>query len=164
MSADHTIEIREPEKGDGAAITALVEGSGALDVNSMYLYYLLADHFSETCAIAHEGQRPAGFVTAYRLPKQPDTLFVWQVAVDPAFRGRKIGMSLLLALTKRAWASEIRRIQCTIAPSNAASRRLFRKCADALHGQWHEEPYLTEADLGQGHEAEPLITIELPRA
>ncbi len=156
------IVIRAPRLEDGAAIAALVRASGALDVNSTYLYFLLADHFSATCAIAYEGEGPVGFVTAYRLPQDAASLFVWQVTVDPAFRGRKVALSLLLDLSGRDWFRDIKRIQCTIAPGNASSRGLFRKWAEHLSGSMREETYLTASHLGQGHEAEPLVTIDLP--
>ena len=139
----------------------LVQASGALDLNSPYLYCLLADHFSSTCAYAEADGEPAGFVSAYRLPDSPSCLFVWQITVSPAFRGCGIGLKLLLDLQQRPWFSDIERVCCTISPSNSASRHLFSKWGESLGGQWHEEPYLRAADLGTGHEDEPMLTITL---
>ena len=77
-----TIHFREPRLEDGGRIHRLIERAGTLDLNSAYLYFLLADHFRSTCAIAEDGENLVGFVTAYRLPDNPDSLFVWQIGVD----------------------------------------------------------------------------------
>jgi L-2,4-diaminobutyric acid acetyltransferase len=158
------IIIRPPCLKDGAAITRLVKESQTLDVNSSYLYFLLAEHFSQTCAVAEVDGELVGFVTAYRLPKDSSKLFVWQVAVDSSMRGQGLAMSLLQDLTRRDWFGEIDQVLCTISPSNKASNALFAKLASAFKTQVHIEPFLTEAHLGGGHEDEPLVIIDLPPA
>lgn len=155
------IIIRPPCLEDGAAITRLVKESRTLDVNSSYLYFLLSEHFSDTCAVAQVGNKLVGFVTAYQLPKDPSVLFVWQVAIDPAMRGQGLAFSLLKELTQRSWFKQIKQVQCTISPSNTASNRLFAKLAQHFNSKICTEPFLTEAHLGGGHEEEPLIMIDL---
>ncbi|MBE0493969.1 MAG: diaminobutyrate acetyltransferase [Thiomicrospira sp.] len=158
--------LRPPCLQDGAAITRLVKQSQTLDVNSSYLYFLLAEHFSDTCAVAQldDAQNElVGFVTAYRLPKDPSILFVWQVAVDPKMRGQGLAMALLKNLTQRDWFGEIRQVQCTISPSNTASNALFNKLASELNSQTKIEAFLTESHLGGGHEDEPLVIINLAK-
>ena len=161
MTAAKEITVRAPCLKDGGKLMELVHAAGTLDVNSCYLYYLLADHFSSTCAYAEAEGEPAGFVTAYRLPDEPTCLFVWQITVSPAFRGCGIGQKLLVDLAGRPWFREIQRVCCTISPSNEASRRLFAKWGESLGGHWHETPYLRAEDLGATHEDEPMLTIEL---
>ncbi|UQB41314.1 diaminobutyrate acetyltransferase [Thiomicrospira microaerophila] len=157
------ITIRPPCLKDGAAITRLVKESQTLDVNSSYLYFLLSDHFSQTCAIAEVNNRAVGFVTAYRLPDNPDVLFVWQVAVDPAMRGQGLAMRLLQNLAARDWFDQIRKVQCTISPSNQASNALFFKWANSLGAELQITDYLTTDHLGDGHEAEPLVSFSIHR-
>jgi len=161
MTTAKNITIREPRLEDGKHFVALVHAAGTLDVNSSYLYYLLADHFSSTCAYAACDGEPAGFVSAYRLPEDPACLFVWQITVSPTVRGCGLGIKLLDDLASRPWFGEIRRVCCTISPSNEASRGLFAKWGKSLGGSWKETPYLRSQDLGAGHEDEPLLTIEL---
>lgn len=160
MTVANDIIIRPPCRRDGGKMLELVHASGALDTNSAYLYYLLADHFSATCAYAEAGETAAGFVSAYRLPEDPACLFVWQVTVSPDFRGRGLGLAMLEDLSARPWFSVIRRVCCTISPSNRASRRLFAKWGARLGATWREEPYLRSSMLGVGHEDEPLVTLE----
>lgn len=162
MMAVEKITIRPPCQRDGGKLMDLVHASGGLDTNSPYLYFLLADHFASTCAYAEEDNRPAGFVSAYRLPDDPACLFVWQVTVSPDFRGRGLGVALLENLSQRGWFAEIERVCCTIAPSNQASRRIFSKWGETLGGGiWREEPYLLASELGAAHEDEPLLTLEV---
>ena len=156
-----TISFRPPSKEDGKSIHQLIRDSKTLDLNSAYLYFLLADHFSETCVVAEEAGKLIGFASAYRLPKAPNTLFVWQIGVDASARGKGIASRMLQHLETRPFFSEIDRIQLTISPSNAASRALFEKWAKHLGTTIDTQTYLTEADLGEGHEAEPLLTMNL---
>ena len=161
MTKAKNITIRAPRLEDGAKFVALVHASGTLDVNSSYLYCLLADHFSSTCAYAEVDGEPAGFVTAYRLPDDPACLFVWQITVSPVVRGCGLGLKLLDALAERSWFGEIQRVCCTISPSNQASRGLFAKWGKQFGGSWQETPYLRSEHLGAGHEDEPMLTLDI---
>lgn len=155
------LNIRPPSLNDGAAIARLVTQSQTLDVNSTYLYFLLADHFASTCAVAEFDDEVVGFVTAYRLPAEPDVLFVWQIAIAEKAQGKGIALVLLESLTRRDWFAGIKTVQCTISPSNKASNALFAKWARQLGADLRVEPYLTTRHLGVEHEAEPLVVLTL---
>lgn len=155
------VDIRPPCLNDGAAISRLVKESRTLDVNSSYLYFLLAEHFSNTCAVAQVDNELVGFVTAYFLPSDPSVLFVWQIAVAPSVRGKGLALAMLKNLAKRDWFPQIKEIQCTISPSNQASNQLFAKFAEHLSASVEVSPFLTAEHLGQDHEDEPLVRIKL---
>lgn len=156
-----TITYREPRLSDGARIHQMVLRAGTLDVNSAYLYFLLSDHFHATCAIAEADDRLVGFLTAYRLPDAPRTLFVWQIAVDPDARGRGVASGLLNALETRPWFREIQRIELTISPDNPASQALFARWAKRLNRPIKKQPYLSAEMLGDGHQPEETYWIDL---
>jgi L-2,4-diaminobutyric acid acetyltransferase len=156
------VTLRSPSLEDGAAISQLVNQSQTLDVNSSYLYFLLASHFSQTCAVAECEGELVGFVTAYRLPQQPNCLFVWQIAVSPLCRGQGLASQLLAFLASRPWFGEIEQVQCTISPHNRASNRLFEKFAATLGAKRRVRPFLSQAHLGEGHDPEPLVCLDLP--
>lgn len=153
------LEIRTPEANDGRAIHALVKASGALDVNSEYVYLLLGVHFQETCAIAEINGNTAGFVSAYVLPKQQDTLFVWQVAVNASYQKQGLALAMLKHILQRASCQNIRYVQATISPSNLASRSLFMSLAREYGAPLNEQPMFPSDYFHHQHEAEPLITI-----
>ena len=64
-----------------------------LDVNSTYAYLLMATDFAETSiVVVGVDGAVCGFITGYRPPRRPDTLFVWQVAVAPDAQGRGLAL------------------------------------------------------------------------
>jgi len=156
------LNYREPLPDDGRRIHQMVLESGTLDVNSAYLYFLLADHFRKTVVLA---ESPAGdlggFVTAYRPPQAPQTLFIWQVAVAAELRGRGIASRLLENLMQRPFFADIQRIELTITPDTLASLRLFARLARDLRRPLQHTPYLSAAQLGGTHAAEDLYCINL---
>lgn len=153
------VTIRSPRREDGAAIHDLVVRAGTLEPNSAYCYLLLADHFASTCVVAkHEG-RIAGAVLGYRPPSDPDALFVWQVAVDASQRGKGLGLALLRAFARTPGARGARKLTATVAPSNAASNRLFQSFARAVGAALEVSEGYPAALFPGAHEDERLITI-----
>lgn len=162
MTAAPELEVATPTMRDAQAIWRIVVDSGVLDENSLYLYLLLCRDFSSTCLVARQGNQVVGFVTAYRLPRDPDVLFVWQVGVARRARRQGIALQLLHRLVQRCSRSSLRCVEATIAPSNTASHRLFESLAHSLDAPWQRLPEsgLSEADFPPGsHEPEPLIRI-----
>ncbi|MFF3505126.1 diaminobutyrate acetyltransferase [Streptomyces sp. NPDC003247] len=127
--------IDRPSVADGAALWRIAKESGKLDLNSSYSYLLWCRDFAATSAVARaEDGRPVGFVTGYVRPEAPQTLLVWQVAVDAAYRGRGLAAALLDGLTARITAERpVTTVETTITPGNTASERLFTSFA-ARHG------------------------------
>ena len=101
-----------------------------------------------------------GVVTAYTLPEDVNTLFIWQIAVHPDARGQGLASKLLMHLINMS--SNVKVIQTTISPSNTASLSSFKKLAQSLNATFHVEEFLKTNACGQGHEAEDLITIAIP--
>src|SRR6187397_2567124 len=80
--ATPTLQLRSPAVEDGARLWQIAADSRVLDVNSSYSYVLWCRDFSATSIVAEDAGRVVGFVTGYIRQDAPDTLFVWQVAVD----------------------------------------------------------------------------------
>jgi len=152
--------IRRPTQADAAGLYTLVEACRPLDLNSRYAYLLLATHFSATCALAEVDTGPVGFVAAYLKPSDLAVLFVWQVAVHPHMRGRRLAGRLLDDVLDRPECAAVRYLEATITPSNEASWKLFRAFAQAREAVCRETAMFTEADFGaSGHEREQLLRI-----
>ncbi|GHH89238.1 L-2,4-diaminobutyric acid acetyltransferase [Streptomyces capitiformicae] len=156
------IRIDRPDVTDGAALWRIAGDSGTLDLNSSYSYLLWCRDFAATSAVARdESGEPVGFVTGYVRPERPDTLLVWQVAVDEAHRGRGLAAALLDGLTARvARQQTLTTVETTITPGNTASERLFAAYAER-HGAGIERTVLFEAgDFPDGsHQPEVLHRI-----
>lgn len=151
--------LRRPTIEDASEMWQLVIDSGTLDRNSPYLYLLLCRDFAETCLLAESVGTVVGFVSAYRLPKDPSVLFVWQVGVRASARRQGLGLSMLQRLIADA-DNSIRFVEATVSPSNTPSRRLFESLARELGASMVDEDGFTETLFPSGgHEAEPLIRI-----
>lgn len=152
------IVLRPPTPRDGAAIWALAREVG-LDLNSPYAYVMWGDHFAGASVVAERSgaARPgdagpvAGFVAGFLVPDRPDTVFVWQVGVAPAQRGRGLGGRMLRDVVARTGA---RWMEATVTPSNTASAALFSATARRFGAPLTVEPAYG-ADLFPGdHEPE----------
>lgn len=158
-SVPDVLQFRRPGKADGPAIHRLIADCPPLDLNSVYTYLLLAEHFGETCLVASDDEAPLGFISAYFPPGRPDVLFVWQVAVHPRARGRRLGQRMLRRLLTRMGERHVRYIETTVGPGNAASRRMFGGLAARLDVPIRESSMFDRHLFGDSHEAEPLLRI-----
>ena len=139
MAAKDEITLREPVGEDGSAVWELVKECKPLDENSMYCNLIQCDHFAETCVLAEIDGEAVGWISAYIRPDDPDTLFVWQVAVDSRMRGQGLALKMLLALIERVRADGVSRLETTISPGNEASEALFKKAFRLLGAEYSTE-------------------------
>ena len=153
------ITITKPNKKYAKYIYELVQESKLLDVNSEYLYLLLCEHFSGTCSIAVCKEKVIGFVSAYILPEQKNTLFIWQMAVDDEFRGNDLARKLILNIIKREENINIEYINTTISPNNVASQNVFKKLKKSLYTEITSEFFFQLTDFKQEHNKEVLYKI-----
>lgn len=153
------VAIERPRLADGSALWRIARDSTVLDLNSSYAYVLWARDFAETTAIAKVDGAVAGFVTGYLRPDQPDTLFVWQVAVDEAYRGAGIAGKLLRGLLDRLQANGVRYLETTITSDNEASIRLFSALARDRGTEIVRDKLFTADVFPDGHDDEDLYRI-----
>ncbi|MDX1595229.1 MAG: diaminobutyrate acetyltransferase [Gammaproteobacteria bacterium] len=153
------VTCRPPTVEDGASVWRLVRDSGQLDLNSSYAYLLMCQEFSATCAVAEIGGELAGFVTGFRPPQRPDTLFVWQVGTSAAARGRGIASRMILDILQRRDAPAFRYLEATVDPDNEPSRALFTGLARKLETGLDETDYFIAGHFPGEHAPEPLFRI-----
>lgn len=151
------VGLKEPTLEDGTAMWRIARDSHTLDLNSSYAYVLWARDFAATSVIATVDGQPAGFLTAYVRPDQPTTLMVWQVAVDAAFRGRRLAARMLDHVVSSV--PRCTYLETTITADNAASIALFTSFAEARGATVERTPLFTEEILGGGHDTEHLFRI-----
>jgi L-2,4-diaminobutyric acid acetyltransferase len=157
--SEKKIYIRKPKKEFAKKIYKLVEDTKILDLNSEYLYLLQTTHFKESCSIALCEENIVGFVSGYRLPNKPDTLFVWQVAIDENFRGMGLAAKLIANTLKRKINSDIKYIHTTVSPSNKSSIKMFTKLANYLKTEIKSKQFFEKEDFVDQHEEENLYEI-----
>jgi L-2,4-diaminobutyric acid acetyltransferase len=154
------VVIRPPCVTDGASVNALIACCPPLDRNSLYCNLLQCTHFSATSALAEQESKVIGFASGYRLPDEPETLFIWQVAVDRIARGRALGKHLIFDILSRSVCAGVSMLKTTVTQSNAASQAMFDKIATELDAP-HRRTLLFDRDrhLGGSHSSEFLISI-----
>lgn len=161
VAAEDGIVLRQPALSDGAAVFQLIQDCPPLDVNSAYAYLLLCHHFSDTSVVAELDGKVVGYISGYVPPQQPDTFFVWQVAVHSDARGRGLGQRMLRFLLDQPTVAGVCYIDTTVSPSNKPSRAMFARLAQTLETHLEESELFTQAMFGPGagHEEEKLLRI-----
>ncbi|ORW20599.1 2,4-diaminobutyric acid acetyltransferase [Mycolicibacter nonchromogenicus] len=151
--------LRTPTVADGQALWQMAVDSATLDVNAPYAYLLWCRDFAATSVVAEVDGELGGFVTGYRRPEQPQTLMVWQVAVNAAHRGAGLAGRMLDHLAAEQVAAGVTHLETSITPDNEASRRLFGSFARRWDAAL-ETSELFGADLfAESHLAEDLFRI-----
>ena len=153
------VTLRRPTDGDGYNLHQLVANCPPLDCNSVYCNLLQCADFADTGIAAEDAAgHLVGFISGYCPPARPDTLFVWQVAVDPALRGQGLALRMLLALTARVAAERgVRYLETTIAPDNAASQALFRRAFARLGAEVETRTLFSRAVHFAGRHADEVL-------
>ncbi len=161
-AAQAELQFDRPRVADGAALWRIARDSKVLDLNSSYSYLLWCRDFAATSIVARDRHGvPIGFVTGYLRPERPDTLLVWQVAVDEAYRGRRLAAAMLDGLAART-VTELgtTTLETTISPDNSASQRLFTSFAERRGARLEREVLFDAGLFPDGpHEPEVLYRI-----
>lgn len=159
LNPEADMVMRRPTRNDGAAVWRLVGESEALEQNSAYAYLLLCTHFCDTCLVAEEHASLAGCALAYRLPREPRSLFVWQIGVAATARGRGLASELLDGLLGLPACRSVQYLCASVTAGNAASRALFVSFARRHRAELRERRFLDAGVFPGKHAAEPMLRI-----
>ena len=152
--------LRRPNATDGVRVSNLIASCPPLDQNSMYCNLLQCTDFSDTCVLAEMDGDTVGWISGYYPPREPETLFIWQVAVHERARGLGLAGSMLLELVERESRDGVSYLKTTVTPDNEASRRLFRSFAARTGAPLRETAGFDAKEHFDGrHASERLITI-----
>lgn len=154
---DGALSLGPPEILESEACWRIAADTGVLDVNSRYAYALWCRDFAATSVVARLDGEVIGFVTGYRRPDRPATLFVWQVAVAAIARGRGVAAAMLDSLFDHV--PDIDHLETTISPDNAASMALFTAFAGRQDAEVARSELFGHDVLGADHQPEILFRI-----
>lgn len=154
------IVFAAPTALDGMGVHELIANCPPLDANSSYCNLLQTSHFAETCIAAKSGGKLLGFVSGYLIPSRTDTLFIWQVAVAPEGRGKKLATTMLLNLLARPACEGVSYLETTITLDNEASWALFKRLAASLGAGYKHSIQFDQHTHFQGqHATEYVVRI-----
>ena len=143
--------IRHLKQSDARYLHDLIVRCPPLDVNSLYAYALMTLHHSATCFVAVMDEQICGAVTGYIPPTQPDTYFLWQVAVSPEQQGTGLGSALLNHVYQHCMLPlQLNYLETTISPSNSASQHVFTRFAK------RHLVAITNTPLFSSHDLQPV--------
>lgn len=151
------VTVRRPRAEDGTDVNDLIERCKPLDENSVYCNLLQCSHFADTSAVAEIDGRIRGFTSGYIVPSRQDRLFIWQVAVDSAARGRKLGKSMILDILRRPICREVHELHTTITPDNKPSQAVFTSVAKALETEAATNVLFDEEDHFDGQQSSEVL-------
>lgn len=142
------------------SVFRLVAACPPLDTNSSYCNLLQCSHFASTSIAAERNGEMVGFISGYRVPDRPDTLFVWQVAVAESARGIGLASRMLIELMARQELQDVSYLETTITEDNKASWALFRAVAKRWGGEFNSSGWMDkEQHFDDAHDSEALIRI-----
>lgn len=157
---DGELLFREPTSLDGMPVHTLIKNSPPLDTNSVYCNLLQCTQFASTCVVVELGSELAGFMSAFVKPAEPDVLFVWQMVVTSAARGRGVAGRMLKHLLERPHLADIRYIETTISPGNGPSEAVFLRFAKEENADVDKNILFSKEGHFQGqHDDEVLYRI-----
>lgn len=160
MSKQQGVTFRQPKPSDGPAVSHLIARCPPLDTNSLYCNLLQCTHFAATSIAAIRDDSVVGFVSGYLRPEQPDTLFIWQVAVDETARGLGLASQMIIGILDRAHCNDVCWLETTITGDNEASWRLFEGVAAKRNTQTSRQVFFDQQEHFEGkHDTEYLMRI-----
>lgn len=154
------IRLTAPGEDDGREMWRIARDTNVLDVNSPYSYLLWCRDFADSSVVARgDDGRVCGFITGFIRPRSVVTLFVWQVAVDEAYRGHGLAKLMLDYLGDRIVAEGGSHLEATVTPDNVPSSRLFEAFARDRGCALERRTLFTQEQFPRGHQPEVLFRI-----
>lgn len=154
------VSFRRPDAADGAPVHQLIARCPPLEHNSLYCNLLQCTHFADTCVVACQDGVPVGFLSGYLIPKQPEKLFIWQIAVAAEARNRGIGGRMIMDVLGRPTSAGVRYLKTTITESNEQSWSLFEALARKLRAPLERQLLFDrQRHLAGSADSEILATI-----
>jgi len=121
---------------------------------------LQCTHFADTSVLAEQQGQIVGFISGYLMPSQPDTLFIWQVAVSDSCRGQGLASQMLEQILRRPFCAQVTQLETTVTAANEASKALFQRLAAKLNADLASKTLFdSERHFCGEHDTEHLLRI-----
>lgn len=113
--------IRNIEEKDAPLLRYLAKRCQPLDVHTHYTYWVVSNYFGSGGFILEADNAPAGYIMTV---DTPSAVFVWQIGLLEAHRGKGLSQQLIAAAASYA-KSVAKNMEVTISADNKASYSAF---------------------------------------
>jgi len=157
--------LRAPEADDAGRIADLADGFASGEAYAPQGDLMSNAAFRDTSVVAELEGELVGGVTAYRLPYDPQTLFIWHADVAETARDQGLSSLMMGYLMRQEACVGVTRVQTAIAPMDERAWTLFRHFARWQRSHMEIQMFITQAltPFAQ-HETDHLVTILLQDA
>jgi L-2,4-diaminobutyric acid acetyltransferase len=154
--------IRNIQPEDLSKIRPLIKKCKPLGFHTLYTYWVLNYHFNDLFLISEEDSGINGIISGLLSGTKTKTAFIWQIGVDPDFRGRGISQMLIREFCKKALQLGAETIQLSIDPQNTASLNAFKKYAGSINKKLRKIDTLELYDDYSDHpDTEAVFSLEI---
>jgi diaminobutyrate acetyltransferase len=119
------LSLRTAREEEFLDLQGFVAGCPPLEAYPQHVYKILLRYFGSCSFVAERGDRMVGFVMGMPSHRHPGTWFLWQIGVAADQQGTGLGKRLLRHVEAEIGRLGFDRIEVTVDPMNAPSRRLF---------------------------------------
>jgi diaminobutyrate acetyltransferase len=119
------MEIRRSSVEDFLKLHELVGRIENIVQHPPHFYKIMLRYFGDTIILAEEEGELTGFLLGFVSQTNPEEYFIWQLGVDPRYRGRKIAGKIMEETIKAAGEKGCRLVSATVEIVNIPSQRLF---------------------------------------
>lgn len=151
--------MRSPAPEDAVAIYELLQPyKPYVGTSPLYTYLLICEHFSETSLVVEdEARQIIAFTSAFIPPRQPNTLFLWEIAVKEGFHGNNLYIRMVREICSKVSPAYV---EATVNPSNDSSIRRLQKLSDIFGSECRQSTLFPSEYFGAvEHEDEDLYRI-----
>lgn len=145
------MKIRKASVDDFLKLHDLVGRIEGIVQHPTHFYKIMISYFGDSIIIVEDKEKLVGFLIGFVSQVVPEEFFIWQLGVDPEYRGQKIAKKIMEATLEAARQHNCRRIVATVETVNKPSQRLFESSGYKI---------VTEKTLGELIEEHGKLAIK----
>lgn len=144
---------------DARSIWRIARDAERLDSNPAYFYLLWCHEFANTSVVATVHEKLAGFLLGFVRQEAPDTLFVWQVGVDPSCPVFGLRLRMLNEVIDRNLGCGVNFVETTATAGDKVFNRLARRVSRQRGARLVKRAQFDSTQFAKGRAIEIIFSI-----
>ena len=155
--------VRFPTREDSTPVMELINACEISKYSALSRNILQQDLLSETSVVAELDGQIVGWMAAYKLPHDLETLFVWQLVVSEDERGVGLGSLMINSALKRDIGEDVERVQTAIKSDDLDTWSFFKRFAHSKNADLNVvSDYTHSLHKSKLDASECIVTVPLP--